>query len=199
MLVDTSASMAGEPIESVKNGIQSLVASLRQDPQTLETMWLSVITFSDYATQAVPLTDLPNFQMPQLEAAGGSNLGKALIFLYERANVEFVKTTLEKKGDWKPLVFILTASNSDDIPEGVKIFKQRNWGLVVACAAGEEVKMDNLKLITESVVDLKNATPYAFSAFFKWVSASIGVSSKSVGTSSKGLAGLDQLPPLRLK
>jgi uncharacterized protein YegL len=37
--------MSGEPIQQVKNGVQMLVSALRQDPQALETAFLSVITF----------------------------------------------------------------------------------------------------------------------------------------------------------
>ncbi len=57
LLIDTSGSMYGEPIESVKNGLQSLMSSLRQDPYALETAFLSVIEFNSEATQIVPLTD----------------------------------------------------------------------------------------------------------------------------------------------
>lgn len=37
LLLDTSGSMYGEPIEAVKNGVQVLVSTLRQDPYALET------------------------------------------------------------------------------------------------------------------------------------------------------------------
>ena len=35
LLIDTSGSMKGEPIESVKVGIESMIATLRQDPYAL--------------------------------------------------------------------------------------------------------------------------------------------------------------------
>jgi uncharacterized protein YegL len=53
LLLDTSGSMSGEPIESVKNGMQVLVSALRQDPYALETAYLSVITFDGTARQVV--------------------------------------------------------------------------------------------------------------------------------------------------
>ena len=66
LLVDVSGSMHGEPIESVKNGLQLLVAALRKDPQALETAYLSVITFGSSAQQIVPLTELSAFNMPEI-------------------------------------------------------------------------------------------------------------------------------------
>ena len=55
LLLDTSGSMMGEPIESVKNGVQVMVSSLRQNPQAIETAYLSVITFDSSARQIIPL------------------------------------------------------------------------------------------------------------------------------------------------
>lgn len=195
LLVDVSGSMAGEPIEAVKNGIQSLISSLRQDPQALENAFISVITFSDSFQQAVPLTDLPQFQMPQFSACGGTALGGALKFLKDCADKEIVKTTPEMKGDWKPLVFILTDGQSGDVDGGVVEFQKRKWGIVVACAAGSGANPDELKKITECVIQLDVADSASFKSFFKWVSSSISVSSKSVGTGGKEVQGLDQLPP----
>lgn len=45
LLLDTSASMIGEPIEAVKTGLQTLLSVLRQDSYALETVHLSLITF----------------------------------------------------------------------------------------------------------------------------------------------------------
>ena len=55
LLLDTSGSMTGEPIEAVKNGVQLLVSTLRQDPHALETAYLSIIGFGSSASVLVPL------------------------------------------------------------------------------------------------------------------------------------------------
>ena len=103
LLLDTSGSMYGEPIEAVKNGVQVLVSTLRQDPYALETAYLSIITFDSDARQVAPLTELASFQQPNLEANGGTALGEALGLLAQKVDAEVTKTTAEKKGDWKPL------------------------------------------------------------------------------------------------
>ncbi|MEF8720500.1 MAG: VWA domain-containing protein, partial [Candidatus Accumulibacter necessarius] len=78
LLLDTSGSMSGEPIEAVKNGVQILVSTLRQDPYALETAFLSIITFDSAAKQVVPLTELATFQTPPISASGSTELGAAL-------------------------------------------------------------------------------------------------------------------------
>jgi uncharacterized protein YegL len=70
LMLDTSGSMMGEPIEALRTGVQNLISTLRQDPYALETAYISVITFSDNAEQIVPLTELSQFQAPQLMQVG---------------------------------------------------------------------------------------------------------------------------------
>lgn len=57
LVLDTSSSMSGEPILAVRNGLDMLVSTLRQDPYALETAFLSVITFDTDARQLLPLTE----------------------------------------------------------------------------------------------------------------------------------------------
>lgn len=84
LLLDTSGSMYGEPIEAVKNGVQTLISTLRGDPYALETAYISIITFNSVAQQVTPLTELSAFQQPQIEASGCTALGEALTLLAQR-------------------------------------------------------------------------------------------------------------------
>lgn len=181
LLLDTSGSMTGEPIESVKDGVQKLVEGLRQNPQAIETVYLSVITFDSSAKQVIPLTDLSSFQMVELDAGGGTQLGDALKLLKERIDAEVTKTTQKTKGDWKPLVFIMTdGSPNDDWEAGYNEYKNANVHITVACAAGHGADTSILKQITPNVVALDTADSASISSFFAWVTASISTSSEKV-------------------
>ena len=83
LLIDTSGSMFGEPIEAVRNGIQLLQSSLSADPYALETAWISIITFDTSAKQITPLTEVASFVPPTIEATGCTALGGALKLLAE--------------------------------------------------------------------------------------------------------------------
>lgn len=195
LVLDTSGSMSGEPIEQVKNGVQMLVAALRQDPYALETAWLSVITFSSSADVAVPLTELTAFQPPNISASGGTSLGGALAKVAECVGKDLVKTTATTKGDWRPMVFLMTdGAPTDDWQKGLVRFKQEKWGVIVGCCVdnGDETI---LKQITESVVKLNTSDSASIKAFFKWISSSISQGSKSVEQSGKEVQGLSELPP----
>ena len=196
LLLDCSGSMFGEPIEAVKNGVQVLISTLRQDPYALETAYLSIITFDSSAQQVSPLTELASFQQPNIQASGCTALGEALTLLSQKADQEVTKTTAEQKGDWKPLVFIMTDGEpTDDLNKGIAEFKKRKWGMVVACAAGAGANTNTLKKITECVVSLDTADSATIKAFFKWVSASVSTGSMKVEETGADATTLSELPP----
>ncbi|MDM1757054.1 MULTISPECIES: VWA domain-containing protein [unclassified Acinetobacter] len=196
LLLDTSGSMLGEPIEAVKNGVEMLVSSLRQDPYALETAYLSIITFDTTAKQLMPLTELAMFNTPNLQATGTTQLGEALSLLADKIEQEVQKTTPDTRGDWKPLVFIMTdGAPTDDWKKGFEKLKKVKTGMVIACAAGHNAETAILKQITEVVVELATADSNTIKAFFKWVSASISTGSQKVDAGQKEVTGLSDLPP----
>ena len=196
LLLDTSGSMSGEPIEAVKNGVQMMIHSLRQNPQAIETAFVSIITFDIEAKQQIPLTDLASFQMVDLKATGTTALGAALSLLADKMENEVTKTTLEQKGDWKPIVFIMTDGvPTDDWQAGFQRLKSVKKGLIVGCAAGNNADDKVLKEISDQVVWLSNTDADSIGKFFQWVSASIATTSTRVEETGIDLTKKDQLPP----
>jgi uncharacterized protein YegL len=181
LLLDVSGSMTGDPIEAVRQGMKTLLGELKGDPQALETVWISVITFGSTAQKAVPLTELILAREPELAAGGSTAMGAALRLLKESMDQEVRKTTSEQKGDWKPLVFLMTdGSPTDDWEAAADAIKQARTGNVIALAAGAGADGTRLKRITDTVLRMADLQPGALQAFFKWVSASVSVSSVNV-------------------
>ncbi len=196
LVLDTSGSMTGEPIEAVKNGVQSLIGNLMNDPQALETVYLSLITFSTSANQEVPLTALTDFTLPDIEAGGLTSMGEALDLVCTCMEKDVVKTTAETKGDWKPLVVVMTdGCPTDDFEVGMKVFNQnrRKMGIVIAAAAGMGADKLLLQRISELVVSLDTDAD-SIAGFFKWVTASIAATSKSAQNMGS-TDGVDLPPP----
>ena len=181
LLLDCSGSMSGDPIEAVRQGVRMLVSDLRGNPQALETAFLSVITFGSSAQQVCPLTELMSFQEPNLDASGSTSLGEALKLLERCLDNEVRKSSPTQKGDWKPLVFLMTDGQPTDNWEmAADSLKQRKLSNIIACAAGSGADAQMLKRITEIVVEIHNLQPDSLKAFFKWVSSSIKTTSQSV-------------------
>ena len=179
--------MKGEPIESVKVGLADMVATLRQDPYALETVCISIITFDTVVKQLLPLTELENLQLPDIVTpeAGATHMGAALKTLSEKVATEVQKGTAEQKGDWRPLLFILTDGKPADLQvyhQMIPQIKAMNFASIVACAAGPKAKVEPLQELTDQVFRLDTMDATTFKKFFVWVSDVIGLGGKSVGT-----------------
>ena len=190
LLIDTSGSMRGEPIESVKVGIESMLSSLRREPYALESVHISIITFDREVKILSPLTPLEDFQLPEIVVpeSGPTFTGAALEKLCEQVDSEVHLSTPERKGDWMPLLFLLTDGKPSDIQiynDAVSKIKKRNFASIVACAAGMRAKTDPLKLLTDQVYALDTLDSASFTKFFQWVSNSIEIGNKSIGATDE--------------
>lgn len=188
-LLDVSESMVGEPLEAVEAGMRSIVEDMRGDPYALETMYIAVIVFAGGAEVQTPLAELIEFQSPRLPIGCGTSLGTGLKLLMERIDADIQKTTSQTKGDWKPLVFLFTDGAPTDKPQHAidrwNSDYRKNANLV-AVTFGEHADMPLLNSLTDNVLMLKNTTREAFGEFFRWVSASLQVSSMAVHESREG-------------
>jgi uncharacterized protein YegL len=181
LVLDCSGSMSGDPIQAVNQGVKALVAELRSEPYAIETAYLSVITFESNAKQVCPLTELMTFQEPNLVASGTTSLGAALKLLSKCFEKEVQTASETQKGDWKPLVFLMTdGMPTDSWEKAAEELKKKRPANIIACAAGSGADEYLLKKITEIVVKLNNLQPDDLKAYFKWVSQSIKQTSQSV-------------------
>lgn len=190
-LIDVSESMVGEPIEQVQEGIAAIIKDLRTDPYALETVYISIIAFAGKAQKISPLVELFNFYPPKLPIGGGTSLGNAMDFLMHDMDTSLQKTTIDQKGDWKPIIFLFTDGNPTDKFEGIfdrwnQQYKSKSNLVVISL--GENTDGSIFGKITENVLLLKNTDSESFMKFFKWVTASIKTTSISVtATSDDGL------------
>ncbi len=195
LLLDTSGSMRGEPIESVKVNLQAMLSSLRRDPMALESVHISIISFDRDVNVLVPLTSLEDLRIPDLQTpdAGPTHLGLALEELCRRVDSEVIKNTEQAKGDWRPMLFVMTDGSPSDkmkYKEMIPEVRRRNFATIVACAAGPKAKKDELLPLADHVVSMDTADSSTFAAFFQWVSDTV-----SSGGTSMGATATPPLPP----
>lgn len=187
LLIDTSGSMRGEPIESVKAGVQSLISGLRQDPSALECVYVSIISFDREAKVLCPLTSLEDFQTPEFECprSGPTHLGAALARLCNQFDEEVIAGSDDRKGDWRPLLFIMTDGAPSDTlmyETWVEAVRSKGFGTIVACAAGTKGRQEPLRAVADHVVTLDTMDSIAFSQFFRFVSQAVSSGAQSMGT-----------------
>jgi uncharacterized protein YegL len=153
-----------------------------------------VITFDSTAQQVVPLTELTQFSPPTLQPGGSTSMGQALDLLGQALDREVTGNTGERKGDYKPLVFLLTDGEpTDDWRSALSRLRsriQKKPATIIALGCGAGANMATLDQIADVRLRLEDATPDNIAAFFKWVSQSV----KSASVSASGGGGQMALP-----
>ena len=189
LLIDCSESMAGAAIDDVNKALQCMVRDLRAMPQALDTVAMSLIAFSSDARVVVPLTPIELFQLPAMTIRPGTSLGRALDLLSACASIDVVRTTKDRKGDWRPLVFLFTDGQPTDDWRGavdrLKALTSPRIANIYAIGSGVDVDYSALHEITDIVLKAED-----ISKAFVWITAS--VQSASVGITE----GMDRLPQL---
>jgi uncharacterized protein YegL len=186
-VVDVSESMAGAPLQSVRDGMDAVLSVLRSDPRALEAVHLALLTFGAKARQLVPLVPLEDFVPPSLPLGTGTPLGAALGILLHALDGQVVPTSSDRKGDWRPLCFLLTDGVPTDewraAARALRARVDRGACTVVALACGPDADLSVLREITPNVL-VGGADPASLSAFFKFVTMSIRTASIARGESS---------------
>jgi uncharacterized protein YegL len=188
-LLDTSGSMNGEPIQALNNALSGMISSLRSDPQAIDSLWISIITFDSSVNELTPLIDLPSFSYIVIEnPKGATNTGAALELLFNKVNQNIKKGNKDQKGDWRPLLFIVTDGKPSDVMlynQMIPKIKSLDFGVIVGCAVGNLADDSELKKLTDHVVHLATADSATLKQFFKWVSETIEQGNKSMGTTDE--------------
>src|SRR5258708_411302 len=176
LLLDTSSSMFGAPIQAVQQGVALIHRELLNNPHAIETVYLSVITFDTIARQLAPLASVESFTPPTLKAEGNTALGAAITLLDDSLDRELTANTEGRKGDYRPLIFLLTDGAPTDLwRDPVKKLKARTInkiGSLVALGCGPNVNTETLKDITDDVLKMSDTNPDSLTQFFKLVSSS---------------------------
>jgi uncharacterized protein YegL len=148
LLLDTSASMTGAPLEALKQAMHLLCGTFIS--RSKQPVKVGVISYESAAQEITPLGDVQGFEMPKLEAGGASNLGKAFRLVSEKlseadSSLIYIFTDGEPTDDWDVIITTLKKK--------VKKF------FVVACgpnanSATLEAKVDRVFKVRELTPDL---------------------------------------------
>ncbi len=179
LLLDTSASMSGEPIKELNQGVKIFKASVLEDNQASLKVEVAIITFnseiSDVSAKDGFVT-ISKFNPQKLQASGGTRMGaainKALDLLEERKAV-YRENDIQY---YRPWVFLITDGAPTDFwMDAAKRLKEAedNNKLLFYSVGVQDADMDTLKEITPNLERAKKLNGLDFQSMFKWLSASV--------------------------
>jgi uncharacterized protein YegL len=118
---------------------------------------------------------------PALPLGSGTALGAALNLLMDEIDQNVRKNTPEVKGDFKPVIYLLTDGRpTDSVDAAIARWtsKYARNAEMVAIGFGGDVDLAVLKRITNQTFQFKQSKPEDFRKFIQWISASISMQSK---------------------
>jgi uncharacterized protein YegL len=183
LILDVSDSMRGEPHRYLEMGVEALTKKLRQDPQALETVHLSIIAFAGQVKTIVPLIDLPTFYPPKLPLGSGTSLGAALDHLMSEIDQTILPTTPTVKGDWKPVIYVLTDGKpTDKYQDAVKKWQQHyaKRCLMIVIGLGHYADLSALAGIANEAFVYNGEKEADFARFIQWMTLSVKSQSVAV-------------------
>ena len=204
LLVDCSESMIGEGLKAVQTGVETMLRTLRADPHALETVWVSCIAFDSQARLLFPLTELTDVQPPKLSVRPGTAIGAALNLCADRIQKEVKRTTPDQKGDWRPLIILITDGQpTDDWSSALKRLGQKvkpRPANIYAIGCGDDVDTESLRELTDIVLHMPDMTEDKLKKLFVWLTASVTEGSLGVHEANEGSGiNLDKLPDTIVK
>lgn len=154
---------------------------------------MSFITFSTKANQLIPLTPLGDIQPPSLPLASGTAMGAALSLAAKSIKSEVRKGSIDVKGDFRPLVFIITDGVSTDSWQPGAAELKATKATVYAVGCGDDVDWGQLGVITPAVLHVDAMDSEALGSLFRWISSSVDTASRAVAD-GEDKTSLDKLP-----
>ncbi|WMX13435.1 MULTISPECIES: VWA domain-containing protein [unclassified Aureispira] len=184
LVLDTSGSMSGAAIRELNRGLQEFYAAIEEDLIAANRLEVGIITFGSSIKTIQDPALIDNFDMPTLTVAGTTRLVDAVREAMRKT--EQRKQWYKETGQpyYRPIIVLITDGEPDrdqdvkglssEIQSAVDSKKFTFWGL--------GVKGFNQHVLNEICPNSAPAIPlagYKFAEFFKWLSNSIGIITKS--------------------
>jgi uncharacterized protein YegL len=201
LLLDTSSSMTGEPINQLNQGFQLFCEEIKKDDLAKKRAEITVITFGGTARVEIPFTEGRDLEPRTLVPSGGTPLGTALNLALDQLSQQ--KQAYREAGleYYRPWLFVLTDGAPTDgstFTAAAARVKQAEAarGVSVFCiGVGPHANLDRLRDLSAQRVPV-TLDGLSFGEFFGWLSASLGAVSASneFGSSDTGVAATEQIP-----
>ena len=174
LLLDTSGSMYGRPIEELNNGLAAFQKSLQHDDLAAMRVEVAIVTFGGDVEVAQDFVSAHEFQAPRLSVSGQTPMGAAVEQALDM--IQQRKAVYKQNGVpyYRPWIFLLTDGAPTDGWQNAaqRIQEEESRKSVAFFAVGVYgADMDTLgQIATRQPVGLKGLH---FREMFEWLSVSL--------------------------
>jgi uncharacterized protein YegL len=188
LVLDTSGSMAGEPIRQLNAGLQTFRDELFADSLAAKRVEVSIVTFGPVRV-ACDFTSIQHFTAPTLKTTGDTPMGAAIEKSLEILRNRKAAYKANGISYYRPWVFLITdGSPTDSVANAASLLRageqQKSFMFFAVGVEGADFE----KLRSISVREPLKLRGLEFHKLFQWLSASLSTVSKSRPTDAPALS-----------
>lgn len=191
LILDTSGSMSGQPINELNIGLNKFKAEVCQDKTTRDVLDIAIIQFNDSPEVVQEFVPIEYMQAVNLTAGGGTNMEPAITMAIQMVNERSRFYRRSGTEPYKPWIIMISdgfGGNVDNIANTIHEMEEKQKLKFFSLGVEGYDPAVLHQLSGEKVMKLKN---YDFTSFFDWVNKSMrSVSVSSPSEKPKGV----QLP-----
>ncbi len=189
LLLDTSGSMSGDPIDSLNRAINEFKAKTSMDELAQKRVDIAIIQFDDHARVVQDFTPISQMEPVELDAGGCTAMGEGINLAIDKVKERNRFYASLGTPCFKPWIFMITdGAPTDDITSAIqRIQEEENKGthgkLKFFALGVPGYDKDTLFQLTKRVMALSDTD---FSGIFNWMSESmVAISVSRVGDEAK--------------
>ena len=178
LVLDVSGSMRGKPIAELNQGLKAFYQEISADETTKQRLEIALIEFNSTVKNTLSPALVDNFTMPELEASGSTTMVDAVnaaIDLVADRKAWYKETN---QNYYRPWIILMTDGEPDSDQDITTLAQriqndttQKRYAFMPIGVEGANMKI--LEQIKGNIPPMK-LQGTKFSAFFKWLSASMG-------------------------
>jgi len=188
LILDTSGSMHGAKIDQLNTGLQAFLTAVRADALAAKRVELAIVTFGGAVETVQAFNTVDKITPPVLDAEGETPMGAAIT---EAFRITAERQALYRQAgiaSYQPWYLLITDGEpTDDIASAVPLIanaeKARKGAFYAIGVDGADMGV----LRSLSVRPTLELDGINFTALFQWLSVSLGVHSRSPGTTAPQL------------
>ncbi|RAQ40259.1 hypothetical protein B9S53_16820 [Arthrospira sp. O9.13F] len=187
LLLDTSCSMSGQPIEELNRGLVTFQQELSQDSFAARRVQVAIVTFDSYVNVVQDFVDFNQFNPPHLSATGTTAMGEGIetaLNLIE-SHKQLLKSPEIAIDYYRPWLLMITdGAPTDSWQNAAQMLHQfyANKKVVFFAVAVQGADMNTLsQIVPPGSIPPQQLKGLAFNQLFTWLSNSMGSVSRSQG------------------
>ena len=189
LLLDTSSSMTGQPINELNQGLVTLQQELSQDDLASRRVQVAIVTFDSRVNVVQDFVDFNQFNPPQLSTRGTTAMGEGIetaLNLIESHKQLLKSNAIDYYRPW--LLMITDGAPTDSWQNAAQILHQfhADKKVVFFAIAVQGADINTLsQIVPPGSIPPQQLQGLAFNELFTWLSKSMGSVSRSQGSGAQ--------------